>query len=176
MLFRSNRGESEAFARITHALREHAPDEKPVVKLLEMVCACNSGQSEKVVKEVSETPADGLDLITLSAFAGLMLNAGRDSEALRFVEVIKKRVSTHSSSRERLIVADILIRADQFSDAVGLLESVDPSGRSLPIQTRRLRALLFGGYRRKSKDLLEKVPPEWLSDDAFRRQIGRAHV
>ncbi|WP_316149645.1 PIN domain-containing protein [Cupriavidus sp. BIC8F] len=165
----ANRGESEAFARITHALREHAPDEKPVVKLLEMVCACNSGQSEKVIKEVSETPADGLDLITLNAFAGLMFNAGRDSEAQRFVEVIKKRVSTHSSSRERLIVADILIRADQFSDAVGLLESVDPSGRSLPIQKRRLRALLFGGFRRKSKDLLEKVPPEWLSDDAFRR-------
>ncbi|WP_454742779.1 PIN domain-containing protein [Cupriavidus necator] len=122
-----------------------------------------------MIKEVSETPAEGLDLITLNAFAGLMFNAGRDSEALRFVEVIKGRVSSHSSSRERLIVADILIRAEQFSDAVGLLESVDPSSRSLPIQKRRLRALLLGGYRRKSKDLLENVPPEWLSDDAFRR-------
>ncbi|GAA0830729.1 GreA/GreB family elongation factor [Cupriavidus pauculus] len=165
----ANQGNAEAFACIIHALQEYTSENKPVLKLLGLVCRCNSGESEQVLQEISEMPVDGFDLITLNAFAGFMFNANRATEALRFVEAIKSRISRGGSASECLIVVDTLIRAEALSDAVALLESVDSGIRSLPIQRRRLRALLLSGHRRKSKDLLEKAPPEWLSDDAFRR-------
>lgn len=165
----ANQGNADAFGRITEALRNHLPADRPTVKLLDLVCRFNSGDAEGVLSEVSGMPLEGMELIALNGFAGLMFNAERKAEAHKLVEAIKSRVSVGSPVRDRLLVVDTLIRAEQFSDAIALLESVDPTNKSLPIQKRRLRALLRGGHRKKSKDLLDQVPTEWLLDDGFRR-------
>lgn len=106
--------------------------------------------------------------ITACVAARVLKSAGRSLEAEAVVGRARALVTVDSPGPEQLMLAELLYSAHQWADAATWYARLVPSGQLSELHNRLLSCYVHSHNRRKAKDLLSRLPLEWIENDDTR--------
>lgn len=108
-------------------------------------------------------------LVSACVGARVLNRAGRTLEADAVVQRAKALVTPESTDVQTLMLAELLFNVGQFAEAGTLFERLVTQNSLSDLHNRLLACYVRSNNRRKSKELIAKLPADWIGDDETRR-------
>jgi tetratricopeptide (TPR) repeat protein len=126
-------------------------------------------RQETAVNEVLSAKVEVAGGLLSACVAARVLNrAGRTLEADAVVQRAKAIVTPESTDAQKFMLAELLFSVRQFAEAGALYERwVTPGGLS-ELHNRLLACYVRSNNRRKAKELIAKLPVDWIENDDTR--------
>lgn len=142
-------------------------------KALEWVARSNSSPAEQATAVADIHTANLAAATSLPLLLGgvrVLFKAGAQHLELAAAGAarVSGLVSASSSAADRLSAADLLFDVDEFEKAASYYASLAKPRVMSVIHARLLECYLRVGARRKAKELLGELPPDWTTDDKAR--------
>ena len=126
-------------------------------------------RQETAVNEVLAAKVDlGGGLMSACIAARVLDRAGLTLEADAVVQRAKAIVLPESDDADKLMLAELLFDVGHFADAGVLFERFVTPGRLSDLHTKLLACYVRSNSRRKAKDLITKLPDDWIEHDKTR--------
>jgi len=126
-------------------------------------------QQETAVREVLEAKVEVAGGLVSACVAARVLNrAGRTLEADAIVQRAKALVTPESHDAQKLMLAELLFNVGQFAEAGALFERLVTPGRLSDLHNRLLACYVRSHNRRKAKELISRLPANWIESDKTR--------
>lgn len=127
-------------------------------------------QQKTAVREVLEAKVEVAGGLVSACVAARVLNrAGRTLEADAIVQRAKTLVTPESHDAQKLMLAELLFNVGQFTEAGALFEQLVTPGRLSDLHNRLLACYVRSHNRRKAKELIARLPADWIESDETRR-------
>lgn len=108
-------------------------------------------------------------LISACVAAHVLKRAERALEADAVVQRAKGLVTPDSTDAQKLMLAELLFNVGQFAEAGALFERLTTPGRLSDLHKRLLACYVRSNNRRKAKELIARLPADWIECDETRR-------
>ncbi len=126
-------------------------------------------RQEAAVSEVLAAKVDVAGGLVSACIAARVLNrAGRTLEADAVVQRAKALVTAESTDAQKLMLAELLFNVGQFVESGALFERLVTPGRLSDLHNRLLACYVRSSNRRKAKELIARLPADWIESDETR--------
>lgn len=126
-------------------------------------------KQETAVNEILMARVDvGGGLISACVAARILNRAGRALEADAIVQRAKALVKAESTNTDKLMLAELLFNVAHFAEAGALYERLVTPGQLSDLNTRLLACYVKSNRRNKAKELIAKLPADWIEHDKTR--------
>jgi tetratricopeptide (TPR) repeat protein len=126
-------------------------------------------RQETAVSEVLAAKVEVVGGLVSACVAARVLNrAGRTLEADAVVQRAKALVTPESTDGRKLMLAELLFNVGQFAEAGALFERLVTPGRLSDLHNRLLASYVRSNNRRKAKELIARLPTDWIESDETR--------
>lgn len=128
-----------------------------------------ANRQETAVSEVLAAKVEVDGGIVSACIAARVLNrADRTLEANAVVQRAKALVTPESPDAQKFMLAELLFNVGQYSEAGALFERLVTPGRLSDLHNRLLACYVRSNNRRKAKDLIARLPTDWIEVDETR--------
>ncbi|NVI84065.1 hypothetical protein [Janthinobacterium sp. BJB401] len=107
-------------------------------------------------------------LISACVAARVLNRVGRVLEADAVVQRAKAVVTPQSTDTQKLMLAELLFNVGQFAEAGALFERLATPGNLSDLHNRLLACYVRSNNRRKAKELIARLPADWIENDKTR--------
>lgn len=126
-------------------------------------------RQETAVSEVLAAKVEVAGGLVSACVAARVLNrAGRTLEADAVVKRAKALVTPESTDTQTLMLAELLFNVGQFAEAGTLFERLVTPGSLSDLHNRLLACYVRSKNRRKAKELIARLPANWIESDETR--------
>ena len=126
-------------------------------------------RQETAVNEVLAAKVEVAGGLVSACVAARVLNrAGRTLEADAVVQRAKAIVTPESADAQQFMLAELLFSVRQFAEAGALYERWITPGNLSDLHNRLLACYVRSNNRRKAKELIAKLPADWIENDDTR--------
>lgn len=136
-----------------------------------------TGAQDLAVKEVLSAKVDSQGgLIAVCLAARVLTRAGRHLDAEPMVERARRLVSEQGTEPQKYMLAETLFYAGRYSEAAVYFEQLITPGYLSDLDNRLLDCYIRSQNRRKAKELLSRLPSDWIENDNTRSlaiELGR---
>ncbi len=140
-----------------------------LLKALRWEALMRSDREGTAVNEVLAARVDVAGGLISACVAGRILNrAGRTLEAEAVVQRAKALVRAGSTDADNLMLAELLFNVGHFAEASALYERLVTPGRLSNVHTRLLECYVRSNCRQKAKELVARLPADWIEHDRTR--------
>lgn len=107
-------------------------------------------------------------LVSACVAARVLNRAGRTLDADAVVKRAKALVTSESTDTQKLMLAELLFNVGQFAEAGTLFERLVTPSSLFDLHNRLLACYVRSNNRRKAKDLITRLPADWIENDETR--------
>lgn len=127
-------------------------------------------RQETAVNEILTARVDGDGGLISACVAARILNrAGRTLEADAVLRRAKALVTAENTDADKLMLAELLFSLAHFAEASALYERLVTPGQLSDMHTRLLACYVKSNRRHKAKELIAKLPEDWIDHDRTRK-------
>ncbi|MBI5925874.1 MAG: hypothetical protein HY836_09780 [Aquabacterium sp.] len=168
----ASKGAVDLLARAAEAAKVLTPTHADTVEILTALrweALNRAGERDTAVQEIlaADISAQG-SLITACVAARVLRSAGRALEAEAVLGRARALVTADSPASDQLALAELLYSAQQWAEAALWYARLVAPGKLSDLHNRLLACYVRSHNRRKAKDLLSRLPLDWIEDDDVR--------
>ena len=136
---------------------------------LRWVALTRAGEKDRALKEITDANIVATrKLLPICTAARLLNAAGLPLEAAELIDRAKSLIDADSSESDRLMLAELLFKAERWMEAAVLYEPLTTTGQLSDLHTRLLACYVEVDNRKKAKELLNRLPDGWVENDEIR--------
>ena len=168
----ANKGAVDLLASAAEAAKALAPMHPETVEILtalRWVALTRAGTVDTAVQEIrSANIAVKGSFIEACVATRVLRGAGRALEAKAVVDRARSLVTVDSAEPDQLMLAELLYSAQEWSEAATWYSRLITPGNLSDLHNRLLSCYVRSHNRRKAKDLLSRLPIDWIENDDTR--------
>jgi tetratricopeptide (TPR) repeat protein len=165
----ARKGDLATFQKVRDAAEARVKPEEDAQELMRVLwwdALVHADQEEVALAEIRLLDASTIDgLATACVSARVLAGAGLALEARTFTERAKLLVTDASQDGHKLMLAEHLYHSGQHADAAIWYEKLTVPGRLSDLQNRLLACYVKSHNRRKARELIARLPPDWMEND-----------
>lgn len=168
----ASKGAVDLLASAAEAAKALTPPHAETVEILTSLRWEALNRAEAVDTAVQEILAADIallgSLITACVAARVLRDAGRALEAEAVVARARTLVNPNSPEPDQLMLAELLYSAQQWAEAATWYARLVSFGKLSDLHNRLLACYVRSHNRSKAKDLLNRLPLDWIDNDDTR--------
>ncbi|SFF03357.1 hypothetical protein SAMN05428977_10446 [Nitrosomonas sp. Nm166] len=166
-------GDIDYLEEVILEARKRMPGDQEVTdQLLSLRWAAlaKAGKTSSLLSEidVAKIVESGNFLLTCNA-ARLLYTSGYLLEATELIEKSKSLLNSSSQESDRLMLAELLFKAERWMEAAEFYESLAPTRQISVLHTRLFTCYIEADNRKKAKEFLNCLPENWIENDEIRQ-------